>query len=227
MKKHFLFFFVFTILSLFSYAQEETEDDSLFYRVKPAAEGKYKLGVCLGVQASVLSGGESSKALPLIGIMGGTYFRFNFKKRFTLQPSLLIGFKGSRFNRTEPEYYNSLKLLYTELPIQLFYSYQAQKQNQIGLGVYVSELVNGNLSSNGGSFLSNQNNLPIYNNDWGLLASWQLKFTYFSLQTSYKIGLKNINTGKPWPQGDNASVIKPINGAGSFYNQTISLQLNF
>jgi hypothetical protein len=97
----------------------------------------------------------------------------------------------------------------------------------MGLGLYVSELVNGNLSSSGGSFLNNQSTLPINNNDWGLLASWQLKFTYFSLQTSYKLGLKNINTGKSWPQGDNASVIKPVNSGGSFYNQTFSIQLNF
>jgi hypothetical protein len=227
MKKHFLIFFIFTLLSFFSFAQEEFEGDSSYFKVKPESEGKFKLGVCLGVQASVLSGSESSNTYPLIGIMGGTYFRYNFKKRLTLQPALLIGFKGSKFNRNEPEYYNSLKLLYTELPIQLFYTYQRQKQNQMGLGLYVSELVNGNLSSSGGSFLNNQSTLPINNNDWGLLASWQLKFTYFSLQTSYKLGLKNINTGKSWPQGDNASVIKPVNSGGSFYNQTFSIQLNF
>lgn len=227
MKKHLLIFFIFSLLTFFSFAQEEFEGDSSFYKVKPESEGNFKFGVSLGVQASVLTGSESSNVFPLLGIVGGTYFRYNFKKRFTLQPGLFIGFKGSKFNRTEPEDYTSLKLLYTELPIQLMYSYQAQKQNQIGLGVYLSALVNGNLSSNGGSFTNNQNTLPINNYDWGLLASWQLKFTYFSLQTNYKIGLKNINTGKTWPQGDNASIIKPINSGGSFYNHTISVQLNF
>lgn len=229
MKKLLLFLYLITFISIQLKAQEDAEIDSdtLFYRVKPASEGKLKLGVCLGVQISILSGTEASMALPLIGIIGGTSFRYNFAKKFTFQPAIQIGFKGSRFSHTEPDHYNSLKLLYLEAPIQLFYSYQQEEKNQVGIGFYFAKMVNANLSANSGSLVSNSSALPIYDLDWGGVASWQLKFPYLYLQTSYKLGLSNINNGRSWPTGDNASVIKPVNKGGSFYNQTLSLQLIF
>lgn len=229
MKKILLFLYLSTFIGMQLKAQEavETDSDTLFYSVKPSAEGKLKIGVSLGIQASLLSGGESSMALPIIGITGGTTLRYNFAKKFTFQPAISIGFKGSRFNRTEPDYYNSLKLLYLEAPIQFFYTYQQQSKNQVGVGFYYAELINASLSSNSGSLVSNQTKLPIQEFDFGGIASWQLKFSFFHLQTSYKVGLSNINNGQAWPAGDNASIIKPTNKGGSFYNQTISLQLIF
>ncbi len=229
MKRFLLFFYIFLGLTGLLQAQDDTdqESDTLFYKISPPSEGKLKIGVGLGAQVSILSGSESERATPFVGITGGTYLRYNFSKRLTLQPAINIGFKGSRFNRSEPDYYNSLKLLYLETPLQIFYTYQQAQKNQIGTGFYMARLINASLSSNGGSLTANQSALPIKEYDWGIVTSWLIKFNYFYLQTSYSIGLSNINNAQSWPSGDNASVIKPTNKGGTFYNQTLTFQLIF
>jgi hypothetical protein len=200
---------------------ENDPEDDTFTLFKPGPEGKTRFGVKMGVQTSTLLGSEMDNQKLLFGILGGLYGRYHLNKTWCLQSEIQIAFRGSSFNNGENGEYSTIKLLYADLPIILFYEFGKDKNHSIGAGLQASNQMSANMYFNGVSIPGGKS--PSLNK-WDFLPvlAYQHRFPFFILQSSAKYGLNNLNLGQPWPNNG-----KPLNNNGSIHNFALEFNIIF
>jgi len=221
-----LIFFLFLLSSIRLSAQvdstEVDENDETFSWAKPRKEGRYKLGVKMGLQLSSLLGGEMDNQRVLAGICGGAYGRLNStNQKWSLQTDVLVGFRGSNFNHPTNGSYSTIKLLYFDFPFVLYHRFGEEHKHALGLGLQLSLLSSANMYFSNIQ-VANSTKPDLKKSDWLPLLSYQYRGNWIGFQFSCKYGLINQNTGKVWPNNGT-----PLNSGKEIRNFTTELTLMF
>lgn len=225
MRFRYFFCLVFSLNCLLASAQTDSTDndefDDTFTLFKPGPEGKTRFGVKMGFQTSTLLGSEMDNQKAMFGILGGLYGRYHLNKRLCLQSELQISFRGSAFNHGSSGEYSTIKLLYADLPLMMFYEFGKDRNHSIGVGVQASNLISGNMYFNGISIPGGRTP-NFYKWDVLPVLAYQRRFPFFILQSAAKYGLSNINLGEAWPNNG-----KPENNKGSIHNFAVEFNIIF
>jgi len=184
---------------------------------KPSDNEKTRLGIVMGIQTATLFGNTLPSNKPMMGLLGGGYARYNFKRGYSLQQQFQVSFKGSNFNAAAGEI-SALRLLYLDFPLILSKKLNSKSKHRIGAGIQYARLINTVMYIDTKSYPSGISP-KLDNNDWSPVLMYQYQFDYFALQVALKNGLRNLNLGNAWPEN-----AKPLNNNGNL--NTSSLELN-
>lgn len=192
-----VFFFLF--MGQFVYAQDKevidsTLDEDEVTDVLPMPDGKYKIGLKLGVLGSTIAGEENTTNTIKFGLSGGAYLRRKFKsEKWGYQIELNGSFRGSNYEANDTNY-SSIRLIYLDVPLYLFFNLTKNEDHKIIAGPQFSYL----LSS---ALYKNTYNLPeakppkLVDYDLMACAGYHYRIGHVAIQTMLKYGFVNINNG--------------------------------
>jgi hypothetical protein len=209
-------------LCIASFAQTDSTDEAEepIEWMKPSDNEKTRLGIVMGIQTATLFGNTLPSNKPMMGLLGGGYARYNFKRGFSLQQQFQVSFRGSNFNAAAGEI-SALRLLYLDFPLILYKKLNNKSKHRIGAGIQYARLVNTVMYIDTKSYPSGISP-KLDNNDWSPVLMYQYQFDFFALQAAAKYGLRNLNLGNAWPEN-----AKPLNNSGSLNNASIELNIIF
>ncbi|MES2380109.1 MAG: outer membrane beta-barrel protein [Bacteroidota bacterium] len=208
----------------FVYAQnkevvDSTLDEEEVTDVLPMPDGKYKIGLKLGVLGSTISGEENTNNTIKFGLSGGAYLRRKFKsEKWGFQIELNGSFRGSNYEANDTNY-SSIRLVCLDVPLYLFFNLTKNEDHKIILGPQFSYL----LSS---ALYKNQFNLPeskppkLVEYDILACGGYHYRLGHIAIQTMFKYGFVNINNGL-------LPNITPANQGKSMHNLIFEVNLLF
>ncbi len=196
---------------------DSTLDEEEVTDVLPMPDGKYKLGLKLGVLASTINGEENAQNTMKIGLSGGAYIRRKFKsEKWGFQIELNGSFRGSNYEANDTNY-SSIRLIYLDVPVYLFFNLTKNEDHKIMVGPQFSYLLSSALYKN--TFNLPESKPPkLIDYDVLACAGYHYRLGHIAIQTMLKYGFVNINNGL-------LPNITPANQGKSMHN--LIFELNF
>jgi hypothetical protein len=218
-------FFVFYFLLNGLQAQDYDVIDSTLEEdeerpVKILPDGKYRFGIKLGTHFSTLLGDENPNNALRFGINGGVYVRRKFKSQvWGYQLEVNGSLRGSNFSTANNDEYNTLRLVYIDMPMLLFFNLSKDESQKVLVGPQLSYLLTGALYKYGSS-LPIEGEPKIKNYDALACIGYQINAGHVAIQTMIKYGFLNINEGL-------IANVKPLNQGKNMNNFMFELNLLF
>ena len=200
---------------------EEYEEEPVPW-VKASQEGRYKLGIKMGLQYCTLLGSYPLDNGVMVGVLGGGLARVNLNGGWSLQQEMCISFKGGRFKSTPPDI-GTIKILYLDFPLMLMKKLGNKSPHKVGLGMQYSTVINKLIFQDKSTFPTG-GDPSLDRNDWAGVTAYQYQLEYIAFQLAVKYGFRDINLGRTWPGNDGVPI---TNKSGSMHNFAVELNLLF
>lgn len=201
---------------------EEDDDEVPFTWVKASDEGRYRLGIKMGLNLTAIYGSYPIDKGMRLGVLGGGFGRLNLTKSFSIQHELLITFRGGRFKGNSPDI-GAIKFLYLDVPVVFLFKPSPKSQHRFGAGMQYSNALNTLVFQDNSTFPAD-GDIPLDKNDWAIVTAYQYQLDYIAFQFALKGGLRNLNLGRNWP-GNSGTFID--NKFGSLHNFALEFNLLF
>lgn len=198
---------------------DSTLDEDEVTDVLPMPDGKYKIGLKLGVLGSTITGEENTQNTIKFGLSGGAYLRRKFKnEKWGYQIELNGSFRGSNYEANDTNY-SSIRLIYLDVPLYLFFNLTKNEDHKIVVGPQFSYLLSSALYKN--TFNLPESKPPkLIEYDILACGGYHYRLGHIAIQTMLKYGFVNINNGL-------LPNITPANQGKSMYNLIFEVNLLF
>jgi len=194
------------------------EEESPIPWVKASEEGKYRLGIKMGLNFTSIYGSYPIDKGLMLGVLGGGFGRVNFSKLVSLQHEFLITFRGANFSGNSPDI-GAIKILYLDFPAIIMLKPGPKSLHRFGAGMQYSHALNRLVFQDNNSFPT-EGVVPLDKNDWAIVTAYQYQLEYIAFQIALKGGLRNLNLGGTWPGNI-------TNKSGSMHNFALEFNLIF
>lgn len=199
---------------------DSTLEDDEERPVKILPDGKYRFGIKLGTHFSTVLGDENPDNSLRFGINGGLYMRRKFKSQvWGYQLEANGSLRGSNFNGNNTDQYSTLRLVYVDVPMLLFFNLSKDESQKIVVGPQLSYLLTGALYKYGSS-LPIEGEPKIKKYDLLGCLGYQINAGHVTIQTMLKYGFYNMNEGL-------LPDVKPLNRGKNMNNFMFELNLLF
>lgn len=189
---------LFSFITCFAFAQEadstyNEDEEDLGSLVIPPINEQMKAGVKMGVGVFMLGGAEANKPAPVLGLVGGAYFRYRFIEHWAVQTELNLTIRGGKF-RNKINEYGKIATYNIDVPVFLLHGFDEQNVNNILFGAQYSYVLNRMLYKVDAQ-TAEVAQPQLNKNDLLLVGGAQFYTPWVGFQLMLKYGLLNANKG--------------------------------